>query len=111
MDKNKLVEKVKELVAAPSCYAELKDVANAWLDSVGKESENEKLEALVKGAEACKSPIDACIGFLKSDIGKQIYGDKVNAVLKDAEDKKASGEDTCICQACQACKEILKIVK
>ena len=44
-------------------------------------------------------------------MGKQIYGDSRDAVLKDAEERKAAGEDTCVCAACQACKEILKITK
>ena len=111
MDKGLLIQKVKELIAAPSCYPELKEIAGEWLDHIGQPDESEKLSALVGNAEACKTGIDRCIEFLKSDMGKQIYGDKVEAVLKDAEDRKAHGEDTCVCAACQACKEILKITK
>lgn len=107
MNKEKIVEEVKKLIAAPSCYPELRDTAKAWLDSNGKPDEKEKFDALVKGAKACKTDIDNCIVFLKSDMGKQIYGDKVDAVLKDAEDRKAAGEDTCVCGACQACKAII----
>ena len=44
-------------------------------------------------------------------MGKQIYGEHVTAVLKEAEDKKSAGEDTCICPACQACKHILELAK
>ena len=44
-------------------------------------------------------------------MGKQIYGDKVDAVLNDAESRKSAGEDTCICDACQACKHILEGAK
>ena len=107
MNKEKIVEEVKKLMAAPSCYPELKDAAKAWLDSNGKPDEKEKFDALLKGVKACKTDIDNCIAFLKSDIGKKIYGDKVGAVLKEAEDKKLAGEDTCICPACQACKSII----
>ena len=111
MNKEKIVEEVKKLIAAPSCYPELKEVGEKFLASIGKDNENECLDAIIKGAEACKSSIDACIAFLESDMGKQIYGDKVEAVLKDAEDKKSAGEDTCTCAACQACKHILENAK
>lgn len=111
MDKGKLIQKVKELIAAPSCDAELREIAGEWLDNIGNPNEKEKLEALLGNAEACKTGIDVCITFLKSDMGKQIYGDKRDAVLKDAEERKAAGEDTCVCAACQACKEILKLAK
>lgn len=111
MNKERIVEEVKKLIAAPSCFPELREVGEKYLSSIGKENEKECFDSLVKGAEACKSPIDACIGFLKSDMGKQIYGDMVEAVLKDAEDKKSAGEDTCICPACQACKHILENAK
>lgn len=107
MNKDLVKKKVEELIAAQSCFPELKKAGEDYLASIGKADENEKFEALIKGAEACKSPIDACIGFLKSDMGKQIYGASVDAVLKEAEDKKAQGEDTCICPACQACKAII----
>ena len=107
MEKQKLIEEVKKLVAAPSCNAELKKVANDYLESVGKENEKEKLDTLLKGAKACMTPIDGCIEFLKSDMGKQIYGDQRDAVLKDAENRKSNGEDICICAACQACKSIV----
>ena len=35
MDKQTITAKVKEIVAAPSCCAELKAAGQAWLDSVG----------------------------------------------------------------------------
>ena len=108
MDKKVVVEKTKELIAAQSCYAELKDLANDWLNSVDKPDEAEKFNKYIEYLKGSVSPIDACIGFLKSDMGKQIYGDKIAAVLKGAEDAKAAGEDTCICPACQAGKVILK---
>ncbi|MBQ2205067.1 MAG: molecular chaperone Hsp90 [Lachnospiraceae bacterium] len=111
MDKDLLVQKVKDLIAAQSCYPDLKKEAEDYLASIGKPDENEKLAILKESAKACKSPIDACIGFLESDMGKQIYGDKQPETLQFAKDKKAEGEDTCICGACQACKAIIEITK
>ena len=45
MEKNVLdyvVEKTKELIAAPSCSQEAKEAAQAWLDAVGTEKEAEE---------------------------------------------------------------------
>lgn len=111
MNKDLIIEKTKELVAAPSCFAELKELANDWLNSVGKDGEDEKFNKYIEYLKGSVSSIDACIGFLKSDIGKQVYGDKIAEVLKAAEDAKKAGEDTCICPACQAGKAIINNLK
>ena len=108
MDKKIIIEKTKELVAAQSCFGELKDLANDWLNSIDKADETEKFNKYIEYLKGSVTPIDACIGFLKSDMGKQIYGDKITEVLKGAEAAKAGGEDTCVCPACQAGKVILK---
>lgn len=110
MDKKIVIEKTKELVAAQSCYQELKDLANAWLNSIDKADETEKFNKYIEYLKGSVSSIDVCIGFLNSDFGKQIYGDKITEVLKAAEDAKAAGEDVCICGACQAGKAILKAI-
>lgn len=108
MDKKIIIEKTKELVAAQRCFGELKDLANDWLNSIDKADETEKFNKYIEYLKGSVTPIDACIGFLKSDMGKQIYGDKITEVLKGAEEAKAGGEDTCVCPACQAGKVILK---
>ena len=107
MNKELLISKVKELIAAQSCYPELKTVAENYLKSVGTADEEKNFRELLEGAKNCKSGIDECIGFLKTDFAKQIYGDALPEVLKSAENAKAKGEDTCICGACQACKAII----
>lgn len=111
MDKNKLVEEVKKLIAAPSCFPDFRKVAEDYLNSVGKPDESEKLETLKKWAAECRTDIDPCIEFLKSDMGHQIYGDKTDETIAYANERKAAGEDTCICPACQASKAILEITK
>ena len=111
MDKNKLIEEVKKLIAAPSCFPDFRKVAEDYLNSVGKPDEAEKLETLKKWAATCRTDIDPCIEFLKSDMGHQIYGDKTDETIAYANERKAAGEDTCICPACQASKAILEIAK
>ena len=107
MDKNLIIEKTKELVAAQSCYGELKDLANNWLNSIGSSDENEKFDKYIEYLKGSVSSIDDCINFLKSDFGKQIYGDYRDTALKQAEDVKASGGKVCTCPACQAGNVIL----
>ena len=108
MNKDVVISKTKELIAAPSVYPELKKLAEDFLNSVGKPDEKEKLDKYVEYLKDSVSSIDACIGFLASDMGKQIYGDKRDAALKLAEDKKTAGETVCTCPACQAGDVILK---
>ena len=82
--------------------------AEDYLNAVGKADEKEKFDKYIEYLKGSVSSIDACIGFLASDMGKQIYGDKRDEALKFAEDKKAAGEKVCTCPACQAGDVILK---
>jgi len=50
MSKAEIAEKVKELINAPSCCAELKAVGKAWLDAVGTSAEKEMSEKLIAEA-------------------------------------------------------------
>ena len=104
-----LKAKVEEMMAAPSCCAELKAAAQAWLDTYDDGNANQAATAaLVKELEEDISSIDSCIGFLGSDMAKQIYGDAQPAALAAAEASKAAGGTVCTCKACQLGAEILK---
>ena len=104
-----LKAKVEEMMAAPSCCAELKAAAQAWLDTYDDGNANQAATAaLVKELEEDISSIDSCIGFLGSDMAKQIYGDAQPAALAAAEAAKAAGSKICTCKACQLGAEILK---
>lgn len=37
---NEVIEKTHELLKAPTCCQELKDVAKEWLESIGSENES-----------------------------------------------------------------------
>ena len=103
-----LKAKVEAMVAAPSCCQELKDAAAAWLETYDDGNKNQApTAALIKALEESVSSIDDCIGFLSSDMGKQIYGDAQPAALAAAEAKKAAGGTTCTCTACELACEIL----
>lgn len=39
MDKKGLVQVVKEMIAAPSCYKDLQKIGQEWVDAVGTDKE------------------------------------------------------------------------
>lgn len=44
MTKNELLQKVQDVIDAPSCYEGLRQTARAYLDAVGKENEHSAAE-------------------------------------------------------------------
>ena len=64
-----VTEKTKELTAAHSCCAELKEAANNWLAAAGTDKEAEATKAYVAELEADIMPIDGLIAFAESDMG------------------------------------------
>ena len=112
MDKGMLIQKVKELIAAPSCDAELREIAGEWLDNIGNPNEEEKFNALIGNVKACISSIDGLIGFAGSDAAKKMFGEeKANHMLSHAKEIKSKGAKYCDCPACKACEEILQIIE
>ena len=104
-----LKAKVEELIAAPSCCADVKAAAQAWLDTYDDGNANQApAKALVKALEESVCTIDDAIGFYKSDAAKVIFGDAQTAKVAEAEAAKAAGETVCTCAACQLGAEILK---
>ena len=69
-----VTEKTKELTAAHSCCAELKETANNWLAAAGTDKEAEATKAYVAELEADIMPIDGLITFAESDMGAKIFG-------------------------------------
>lgn len=104
MTKEDVIQQVKNLIAAPSCYAGLKEKAETYLENQNKES----AQALVEELKADVQSIDAVIPFFGSEDAKKIFGAEVAAqLLQKAKDTKAQGGDTCFCDACTAGKNIL----
>ena len=103
-----VIEKVKELIAAPSCCAEAKAAAQSWLDALGTEHEAEESAKLIKELEEDIEPIDALVSFAESDVAEKVFGDGVAAFRAHANELKASGAKYCDCPACAACAAILE---
>ncbi len=99
MNKNEIIAKVNELIAAPTCNPEVKAAAEAYLKAQDKASAN----ALLKALETHVSTIDETIGFAESDMGRKVFGaERAAEMAKRGHEFKAAGGKYCFCPACQA---------
>lgn len=103
-----VVEKTKEMMAAPSCNAETKAAAQAWLDAAGTDREAEASETYIKELEGDIMPIDMLIAFTESENGVKVFGaERAKAMADHAKEIKAAGAKYCDCPACAAAEAIL----
>jgi len=107
-DRDYVIERVHRLSEAPMTYEGLKEKADAFLGAVDTAEEKSAFRALIEEIKSDVLTIDQVISFTESPDGIALFGaqraEEYNAAAKQA---KEQGEDTCICPACQACKEIL----
>jgi hypothetical protein len=110
MAKSEVVVKVKELIAAPSCYSELKTIAQEYLAAVGTANEKAAGKKLVAELEEDVETIDEVMAFLNSEKAIEILGkETAAAMLEQGKKVKASGGKYCFCPACVAGKALLDI--
>ncbi len=108
MERNEVLEKVKEVVSAPSCCAELKAAAQAYLDALGKPGEKAAAEALIAELEADVMTIDNVLAFFESKAGMEYFGsERAAGLAAHAREVKAAGGKYCDCPACAPGKIIL----
>ena len=104
-----LIEKIKSMAAAPSCYPKLKDEVKNYFAAVG--TANEKLAArkLIAEIEADITPIDKLVEFAHSEAAIEKFGvEMARKFAEHADALKASGAKYCDCGACAPAVEILK---
>ncbi len=107
--KEYIIEKVTELISAPTCCAEAKDAGQNWLKAVGTDREADAAKILIAELEEDIMPIEKLISFAGSEAGAQVFGEeKAKQVQTHAKDVKASGAKFCDCPACAACEAILE---
>lgn len=103
-----IVDRVKELLEAPSCCRELKVVAQGYLDALDTPGEKKAGETLLAELEEDVQDIDSVLALFTSEAGKTMFGEKAAAHLaKTAVKVKAAGGKTCFCPACAAGQAIL----
>ncbi len=99
MNKQEILAKVNELIAAPSCNPALKAKAEAYL----KTQNQANADALVKALAENVNSLDETIALCESDMGRSIFGAETAAgMAKHGHELKAKGEKFCFCPACQA---------
>ena len=104
----RIAEKTRLLMEAPTCAGELKEAAQRWLDSVGTETEAEETKAYLKELKEDIMPIEQLIGFAESEGGKAYFGaDTAAGIAAHAREIQAAGARYCDCPACALVEEIL----
>lgn len=100
-------EKVREMISASSCCAELKEVGQDWLDAVGTDKETDATKKLLSEIEEDLMPIDGMIGFAESEKCVQMFGEKgAKDMLAHAKEIKTKGAVYCDCLACVRALEV-----
>ena len=61
--KDYVIEKVNELINAPTCCAEAKKAAQNWLDALGTDREAEQTKSLIAELEQDIVTVDGLIAF------------------------------------------------
>ncbi len=108
MEKTQVIEKAKEVIAAPSCCPELKEAAQNWIDAVGTDGEKKAAEVLIAELKEDVLTIDSVIEFSGTDAAAKIFGAETAAKIgAHAKEVKAAGGEYCDCPACSAGKAIL----
>ncbi len=102
-------EKTQELLDAPSCCAEAKAAAQAWLDAVGTDKEADAAKAYVAELEADIIPVDDLVSFLGTEQAAELFGaEQAKLMRTHGEELKAAGAKYCDCPACTAAVAILQ---
>ena len=103
-----IIAKINEMMAAPSCCAELKAAAQKYLDAAGTDGQKQAAEELVAELKEDVCRLADVREFFASEAGAKVFGaEKAAQMTALADAKLAAGETTCFCPACQAGKAIL----
>ncbi len=109
MKKGDIIELAKKMIAAPSCYAGLKEAGQNWLDAIGTADEKAAAQKLIAELEGDVTDIEHLVAFAHSEIPAQLFGEEgAKKFAAHADELKASGAKFCDCAACAPGLEILK---
>lgn len=104
-----VTEKTHALQNAPSCCAELKAAAKAWLDAVGTGRFEEETRRYLARLEADIMPVEGLLAFAESEAGSQVFGaEGAKKMAAHARELGAQGAAYCDCPACAAAAAILE---
>lgn len=102
-----VVGKTKELIDAPTCSAEAREAAQAWLDAVGTAGEAEETKKYIAELEEDIVTVEGLEAFAESEAGAKVFGADAPNVAAHAREIKAAEAKYCDCPACAAVEAIL----
>jgi len=101
-------ELVKELLEAPMCCGELREIAEQWLDAQGTDKEAEATEKFIAELKEDVLPVDVVIEFFASpEAANSFEPEQLKFFQKHMQELKESGAKYCDCPACAAGQKIL----
>ncbi|NCB32449.1 MAG: hypothetical protein EOM64_00970 [Erysipelotrichia bacterium] len=101
MTKAEIIQKVNDMMAAPTCCQEIKTAGTAWIDAIGTPEETAARDALLQEISEDIVEIDGLIAFAGSEEAKVHLGEDFAAhLLEHARFIKAEGAVHCDCPAC-----------
>lgn len=107
--KYEIIGMIREMIASPSCCAELKIKADEYLTAVGTTREDKKFRELIDEIKADIIPVDAMVQFMSSPKAAEIFGEeRAKEMYAHAKDLEANGAQFCDCPACSTGEQILK---
>lgn len=105
----KAIERTKILLSN-WCCDELKEAAQAWLDSIGTDKEKEAGKKYVLELQDSIVIVDGMLAFLPTDEAKAKFGEETaNKFYEHAKELKAQGVANCDCPACTAASAVLEL--
>lgn len=108
-EKDQVVQRVREMVEAPTCCAEAKAAGQRWLEALGTENEAEETRNLIAELEMDIMSAEGLLAFAQSEAGAKVFGgEKAKEVAAHAKEIIEAGGKYCDCPACSAVAAILE---
>ncbi len=105
----KAIERTKALLSN-WCCDELKEAAQAWLNSIGTDKQKEAGERYVAELQDSIVSVDGMLAFLPTDEAKAKFGEETaNKFYEHAKELKDQGIENCDCPACAAASAVLEL--
>ena len=104
-----VIEKTKVLLS-DWCCDELKEAAQAWLDSIGTDKQKEAGERYVAELQDSIVTVEGMLAFLPTKEAKAKFGEDIaNKFYEHAKELKAKGIVNCDCPACTSASAVLEL--
>lgn len=109
MNREDIVNTVREMNAAPSCCRELRAAGEHWLNSLGSAEEKAAADALLREVREDVCTLDQTIPFFESEAAAKIFGaERAKSMASHAREIRSAGAKWCDCPACAAGVKIME---